>query len=87
MSPVALDVVWVLLAAFLVFFMQAGFAMVESGMTRAKNAANIAMKNLMDMSLGSLAFFLVGFGFMFGTSSGSLIGTDNFMISDIDPGT
>ena len=87
MTLVALDVIWVLLAAFLVFFMQAGFAMVESGMTRAKNSANIVMKNLMDMSLGSLAFFLVGFGFMFGTSSGGWIGTTNFMLGDIEPGT
>lgn len=87
MNPIALDVVWVLLAAFLVFFMQAGFAMVEAGMTRAKNSANIVMKNLMDMSLGSLAFFLVGFGFMFGTDAGGWIGTDNFMLSDVEPGT
>ena len=59
------DTVWVLLAAFLVFFMQAGFAMVESGFTRAKNAVNILMKNLMDFSIGSVAFWAVGFAIMF----------------------
>ncbi len=74
--------VWTLVAAFLVFFMQAGFAMVETGLTRAKNAANIMMKNLMDYVLGSLAFFFVGFGLMFGNNPTGFIGTDGFMISD-----
>ena len=63
------DTVWVLLAAFLVFFMQAGFAMVESGFTRAKNAVNILMKNLMDFSIGSVAFWAVGFAIMFGNGN------------------
>ena len=63
------DYVWTLVAAALVFFMQAGFAMVESGFTRAKNAVNIMMKNLMDFSMGSLAFWAIGFGIMFGTTS------------------
>ncbi len=74
--------VWTLVAAFLVFFMQAGFAMVETGLTRAKNAANIMMKNLMDYVLGSLAFFFIGFGLMFGTNPTGFYGTDGFMISD-----
>jgi Amt family ammonium transporter len=65
-----LNVVWTCVAAFLVFFMQAGFAMVETGFTRAKNAVNILMKNLMDFSIGSIAFLLVGFGLMFGQSNG-----------------
>ena len=60
------DYVWTLMAAALVFFMQAGFALVESGFTRAKNAINIMMKNLMDFSIGSLAFWAIGFGIMFG---------------------
>ena len=73
------DTLWTCIAAFLVFFMQAGFAMVETGFTRAKNACNILMKNLMDFSLGSLLFWLVGFGLMFGTPAlGGLIGSDNF---------
>jgi Amt family ammonium transporter len=66
------DTIWVLLAAFLVFFMQAGFAMVESGFTRAKNAVNILMKNLMDFSIGSVAFWIVGFAIMFGNGNGFL---------------
>ncbi|MGE3804030.1 MAG: ammonium transporter [Gemmataceae bacterium] len=72
---------WTCVAAFLVFFMQAGFAMVESGFTRAKNAVNILMKNLMDFSVGTLAFWLVGFGLMFGTNPTGWIGTDNFLFS------
>jgi ammonium transporter, Amt family len=64
------DIVWTILCAALVFFMQAGFAMVESGFTRAKNAGNIMMKNLMDFSLGGLAYWAVGFGIMFGLSNG-----------------
>jgi Amt family ammonium transporter len=61
------DTLWVLVAAFLVFFMQAGFAMVEAGFTRAKNAVNILMKNLIDFSMGSIAYWAVGFAIMFGT--------------------
>jgi ammonium transporter, Amt family len=66
------DTMWVLIAAALVFFMQAGFAMVETGFTRAKNAGNIIMKNLMDFSIGTPTYWLVGFGIMFG--SGTFIG-------------
>ena len=73
-----LNALWVVLAAILVFFMQAGFAMVETGFTRAKNACNIMMKNLMDFSIGSLVFWLVGFGLMFGATSTGYFGTNNF---------
>ncbi|MBI9017925.1 MAG: ammonium transporter [Phycisphaerae bacterium] len=73
-----LDIVWTAVAAFLVFFMQAGFAMVEAGFTRAKNAVNILMKNLMDFSIGTIVFFVLGFGLMFGATNG-LFGTTNFM--------
>jgi Amt family ammonium transporter len=76
------DFVWTLVAAFLVFLMQAGFAMVETGLTRAKNAVNICMKNLMDFVVGSLAFWLVGFGIMFGASATGWFGTTGFMFSD-----
>ena len=69
----ALNTGWILLGAALVFFMQAGFAMVETGFTRAKNAGNIIMKNLMDFSLGTPIFWLIGFGLMFG-GTGKLIG-------------
>lgn len=86
-NAAAIDTVWTLMAAFLVFFMQAGFAMVEAGFTRAKNAANIMMKNLMDFSVGSIAFWLVGFGIMFGVSKAGLFGTTDFFLSSADPAT
>ena len=73
---------WTLVAAALVFFMQAGFAMVESGFTRAKNAINIMMKNLMDFSIGTMAFWAVGFGLMFGATSTGWFGTSGFFLSD-----
>ena len=66
----AVNTIWVLVASALVFFMQAGFAMVETGFTRAKNAGNIIMKNLMDFSIGTPIFWLIGFGIMFGTNNG-----------------
>lgn len=66
----AVNTIWVLVGAALVFFMQAGFAMVETGFTRAKNAGNIIMKNLMDFCIGTPAFWLVGFGIMFGAGNG-----------------
>jgi Amt family ammonium transporter len=80
------DYVWTLVAAALVFFMQAGFALVESGFTRAKNAVNIMMKNLMDFSMGSLAFWAIGFGLMFGASSTGWFGTSGFFLSDFKVG-
>ena len=72
---------WTLVAAALVFFMQAGFAMVETGFTRAKNAVNIMMKNLMDFSMGSLAFWAIWFGIMFGATSTGWFGTSGFLQS------
>ena len=81
-----INIVWTCIAAFLVFFMQAGFAMVEAGFTRAKNAVNILMKNLMDFSVGTLAFFIIGFGLMFGKSNG-LFGTTLFGLSGVEPGS
>jgi len=80
-----INIVWTCIAAFLVFFMQAGFAMVETGFTRAKNAVNILMKNLMDFSVGTIAFFLIGFGLMFGKTNG-LFGTTLFGLSGVEPG-
>ena len=74
----SVDVGWTLVAAALVFFMQAGFAMVETGFTRAKNAGNIIMKNLMDFSLGTPIFWILGFGIMFGTASPFFGGFDFF---------
>lgn len=66
----ALNTIWVLIGAALVFFMQAGFAMVETGLTRAKNAGNIIMKNLMDFCIGTPVFWIFGFGIMFGAGNG-----------------
>ncbi|MDR1931866.1 MAG: ammonium transporter [Spirochaetales bacterium] len=63
----ALDMVWLFLGASLVFIMQAGFAMVETGLTRAKNATNIVMKNLMDFCFGAIVYWAIGWGFMYGT--------------------
>lgn len=60
----SVDTIWVLIAAALVFFMQAGFAMVETGFTRAKNAGNIIMKNLMDFCIGTVVFVFLGFSLM-----------------------
>ncbi len=75
-----IDTMWLLVAAFLVFFMQAGFALVEAGLTRAKNASNIMMKNLMDFVMGSLAYWAIGYGLMFGSVSSGFFGTDNFLL-------
>lgn len=81
-NSAAIDTVWTMVATFLVFLMQAGFAMVEAGFTQAKNASNIVMKNLMDFAVASLVFWLVGFGLMFGKDVGGFIGTSGFMLRD-----
>ncbi len=77
--------IWTMIAAALVFFMQAGFALVESGFTRAKNTINIMMKNIMDFSMGTIAFWAVGFGLMFGATKTGLFGTSGFFLSDFSP--
>jgi Amt family ammonium transporter len=66
---VGLDTVWVLFAAFLVFFMNLGFAMVETGLCRSKNAVNILSKNFIVFALASLSFWAVGWGLMFGNGN------------------
>ena len=75
---ISLDTVWMLLAAILVFFMQPGFALCEAGFTRSKNTANILMKNFVDFMFGSLLFWFVGFGFMFGSDGAGFIGAPNW---------
>jgi Amt family ammonium transporter len=75
-----LDNIWVLIAAILVIFMQAGFALVEAGLTRAKSVANIMMKNLMDFSAGVLAFAIAGFAIAFGAGN-SLFGTEGWFLN------
>jgi len=72
-----MDVVWITAAAALVFFMQAGFALLESGMCRAKNAINVVMKNYTDACVGTIVFWLVGYGIMFGTNSTGWFGEDH----------
>ena len=78
----ALDTIWTLLGAALVFFMQAGFVMVETGFTRAKNAGNIIMKNLMDFAIGTFVFWLIGFGLMFAGDGSFIGGIDLFIQGD-----
>jgi len=78
----AVNTIWVLLGAALVFFMQAGFAMCEAGFTRAKNTGNILMKNLMDFCIGTPLYWLVGFGLMFGAGSAALGWIDPFIMRD-----
>ena len=72
------DLVWVAMSAALIFFMQAGFALLEGGCSRAKNSVNVIMKNYSDMCVGILVFWLIGFGFMFGVNSTGWLGMDNF---------
>ncbi len=76
-----LDIVWISIAVILVFFMKAGFSMVEIRFTRGKNSVNAIMKNLMDFSVSAIAFWAFGFGLMFGTTNG-LFGTDGFFLHD-----
>lgn len=76
------NTIWILLGAALVFFMQAGFAMVEAGFTRAKNSGNIIMKNLMDFSIAAPVFWIIGFGIMFGSGNGFLGWFDLFTTGD-----
>jgi ammonium transporter, Amt family len=79
-----LNNIWVFIAGVLVFFMQAGFALVEAGLTRAKNVVNIFTKNMADAIVGILAFFATGFAFAFGESGGWFIGTSNFFLNDLE---
>lgn len=87
MTYVSVDVMWTLFGAAMVFFMQAGFSLCEAGLTRAKNTGNILMKNLMDFCIGTPAFWLVGFGIMFGGSGAVIGGFDPFILGSYDFGT
>jgi Amt family ammonium transporter len=80
----SLDVVWLFIGAILVFIMQAGFALVETGLTRAKNATNITMKNVMDFCFGAVVYWALGWGFMYGKDAlGGLIGSDQFFFGEM----
>ncbi|MGB2246011.1 MAG: ammonium transporter, partial [Flavobacteriaceae bacterium] len=70
------SILWVLLSGILVFFMQAGFTLVESGFTKSSNAVNISMKNILDISVGTLSFWFIGYGLMYGGSSNGFIITE-----------
>ncbi len=78
----AINTCWTLVAAFLVYFMQAGFALCEAGLTRAKNTGNILMKNMMDFCIGTPCYWLVGFGLMFGGAGALIGGFDPFIQGD-----
>jgi Amt family ammonium transporter len=81
----SLDVVWLFIGAILVFIMQAGFALVETGLTRAKNATNITMKNVMDFCFGAIVYWAIGWGFMYGEDAlGGLIGTSQFFFGEME---
>ena len=80
---VALDTLWVLIAAFMVFFMLAGFGMVEAGLIRSKNAGNILMKNMMDFCMASLGFFICGYALMFG-GEGPLLGSQGWLLMNVE---
>ncbi|MEJ2059952.1 MAG: ammonium transporter [Gammaproteobacteria bacterium] len=79
---VDMDTVWLITAGALVFFMQAGFALLESGMARAKNAVNVIMKNYVDVCVGSIAFWMVGYGLMFGANPSGWFGESHFFLGN-----
>ena len=81
----AVDMIWIMFAASLVFFMQAGFAMLSTGLTRAKNAGNVLMKNLMDFAVGAIAFWIIGWALMYGADAGGIIGTSGFFLRYSQP--
>ncbi len=81
-SSTLVDKLWVLLAAALVFLMQAGFKCLEVGLVRRNHGSTVAIKNVIDWSVGSLIFFIVGFGIMFGESFFGLVGTNSFLPSN-----
>ena len=79
-NAVALTFVWMLITGSMVFFMQAGFALVEAGFTRAKNMVNVLTKNFMDFCIGGIAFFFFGYAIMYGTDLAGFIGSDGFLL-------
>lgn len=81
-NPEIDNTIWVVIAGVLVFLMQAGFAMLETGMARAKNAVNVMMKNYMDLCVGSLLFWAVGYGIMFGENPSGWFGIDHFALTN-----
>lgn len=80
-SVTVINTLWVVIAGAMVFLMQAGFALLESGMSRTKNAVNVMMKNYMDLCVGTLLFWLVGYGLMFGSNPSGYVGTSLFALA------
>lgn len=80
----SINMLWIMVGTILVFFMHAGFAMVESGFTRSKNTVNILMKNILTVSIASILYFVVGYAFMFGESVGGIIGWSGFALNGVD---
>jgi len=76
-----LDNTWLLLCAFLVMLMQAGFCLFESGLVRSKNNINVAFKNLSDFSVTAIVYWMIGFGLMYGSSVAGVFGSSNFFFS------
>jgi len=83
----ALNTIWVLIAAILVIFMNAGFAMLETGFCRQKNAVNVLAKNLIVFALSTISFWAIGFSLMFGSVSNEFFGTGGWFLSSSDPAT
>ena len=79
-----LSTLWVLIAAFMVFLMHSGFAMVESGFARTKNVVNVLTKNLATVAIGTVIYFVVGFALMFGSSTGGFLGSSGFFLSGLN---
>lgn len=78
MEPIHINTIWVVIAAAMVLFMEGGFSLLEAGLVRTKNAVNVTMKIFVDLTVGALAFWAIGFGFMFGDDAGGFIGTSLF---------
>ncbi|MBE0688763.1 MAG: ammonium transporter, partial [Anaerolineae bacterium] len=78
----SVDATWILITAFLVFFMQAGFSLLEAGMIRQTGVVNSLMENFMDACLGGISFWAVGYAIAFGASAGGFLGTTNFFLSE-----
>ena len=76
------DTIWIAICTVLVFFMQTGFAMLETGFTRKKNSCNVIMKNIMDFAVGSIFYWILGFGIMFGATTGVVGVIDLFSNGD-----
>ncbi len=83
MNNTMLDILWIVVASGFVFSMQAGFAMVESGLTRSKNSINVAIKNLTDLGVSIMIYWLFGFAIMFGISKWGLFGTTGFFFEPV----